>query len=299
MNAAPIQFYNRYTGQLEEEAVYGEKWLRWTYETTPGRFFLNALVRRPVFSRYYGRAMDRPSSKVRIGPFIEKYGVDASEFAVEPHVFSTFNEFFYRRLKPENRPIAEGEGIACMPADGRHFGYPDLSDLPGFVAKGQRFDLRQFLADDALADRYANGTAVVSRLCPVDYHRYHFPCSGTPGETRPIGGWLYSVNPIALRRNLRYLIENKRSYCLIESPSFGTVLYAEIGATCVGGMVNTYTPGVEIAKGEEKGFFKFGGSCTLLLFEKGRIRLADDLIRNSENFLETYVKMGDLMGEAI
>lgn len=296
-SASAISFFNRYTGQVEQEVIYGEKWLRWTYETAPGRLFLN-LARRPFVSRLYGRAMDKPASKARIEPFIRQYGVDETEFQREADSFGSFNEFFYRRLKPECRPIAPGENVACFPADGRHYGYQDLSQVPGFIAKGQRFDLRQFLDDDELARRYADGTAVISRLCPVDYHRYHFPCAGVPGEPRRINGWLYSVNPIALRRNVRYLIDNKRGYCLIESPAFGTVLYAEIGATFVGSMVNTYLPGRALEKGAEKGYFKFGGSCTILLFEKDRIRLDADLVENTSNFLETYARMGDRLGEA-
>ncbi len=296
MKSAAIQFCNRYTRKVEKEVVYGEKWLRWTYETIPGRFFLKALVRRPFFSRFYGRAMDKPASKARIEPFIRQYGVDPTEFEQELDSFGSFNEFFHRRLKPESRPIAPGEAVASFPADGRHFGYQNLAEVPGFIAKGQRFDLRQFLDDDALAARYADGSAIVSRLCPVDYHRYHFPCAGIPGETRLINGWLYSVNPVALRRNVRYLIDNKRSYCLLDSPDFGTVLYAEIGATCVGSLVNTYTPCQPVEKGDEKGYFKFGGSCTILLFEKNRIRLDADLVENSARYLETYAKMGDRLG---
>lgn len=299
MKASAIQFHNRYSGQIEEEAIYGEKWLRWSYETAPGRFLLNTLVRRPFFSKLYGRAMDKPSSRVRIEPFIEKYGVAKSEFQEKPGAFATFNDFFYRRLKPESRPVTPGEKIATAPADGRHFGYQDLSKVPGFIAKGQRFDLRKFLDDEALAERYSDGSALISRLCPVDYHRYHFPCAGLPGKPRLINGWLYSVNPVALRRNIRYLIDNKRSYCLLDSPVFGSVLYAEIGATCVGSLVNTYVPGQRVEKGAEKGYFKFGGSCTILLFEKGRIRLDSDLIENSGRYLETYVRMGDRIGEAL
>lgn len=298
MTTKAVLFHNRYTGQVEEEVIYGDRSLRWTYETAPGRCLLNLLIRRPFFSRYYGRLMDKPASKARIEPFIEQYGVDASEFAQEPGEFGSFNEFFYRRLKPEARPIAAGDGIACFPADGRHLAYQDISDLPGFIAKGQRFDLRRFLGDDRLAERYADGAALVSRLCPVDYHRYHFPCGGMPGETRLINGWLYSVNPIALRRNVGYLVENKRACCTIDSPEFGRVLYAEIGATCVGSMVNTYTPGERVEKGAEKGYFRFGGSCTILLFEKGRLRFDSDLIKNTGEYLETYARMGDRLGEA-
>lgn len=298
MKSEPITFFNRYSGQIEEEAIYGEKWLRWSYETAPGRLFLNLLVRRPFFSRFYGRAMDKPGSKARIEPFIEKYEIDSSEFREPVGSFASFNDFFHRRLKPEARPVAAGEEIACFPADGRHLGYQSLAETSDFIAKGERFNLRSFLQDDELAERYKDGSAVVSRLCPVDYHRYHFPCAGIAGESRLINGWLYSVNPIALRQNVGYLVANKRSYSLLESSVFGTVLYAEIGATCVGSLVNTYTPKQFVEKGAEKGYFKFGGSCTILLFEKGRIRLDADLVENSAKDRELYAKMGDRLGSA-
>jgi phosphatidylserine decarboxylase len=257
------------------------------------------LIKRAFFSRYYGSLMDKPSSKSRIGPFIEQYGVNQEEFLEPPESFATFNDFFYRRLKPEARSIAPGDGVACFPADGRHLGYQELAGEGDFIAKGQRFDLRKFLDDDALAERYAGGSVIVSRLCPVDYHRYHFPCGGVAGETRLINGWLYSVNPVALRRNAGYLVENKRAYCVIDSPVFGRVVYAEIGATCVGGMVYTYKANQRVGKGDEKGYFRFGGSCTILLFEPGRIRLDRDLVENTSRHLETYARVGDRLGEAL
>lgn len=299
MKTQAVLFYNRYTGRVEEELIYGDQWLRWTYETGLGRFLLNAVIKRPFFSHYYGWQMDRPSSRQRVEPFIQKFGVDTEEFVRKPEEFATFNEFFYRHLKPEARPIAGGENAACFPADGRHLAYQDLSNVPGFIAKGQRFDLRSFLDDEALAERYQDGAALVSRLCPVDYHRFHFPCAGVPGKTRLVNGWLYSVNPIALRRNAGYLVENKRAFCEIETEEFGRVLFAEIGATCVGGMAYTYTPGTPMEKGAERGYFRFGGSCTILLFEKNRIRFDTDLVENTSKYLETYARMGDQLGVAM
>ena len=259
----PIRYYHRTRGRVEEEKVYGERSLRWIYETGPGRLALALLVRRPLFSKFYGWLMDRPSSRKRILPFIEQYGLDPSDFADSPESFRTFNEFFYRKLKPEARPVDPGQTTAVFPADGRHWVCQDLSRLNDFWVKGQRFDVAAFLGDGELAERYRAGSLVMSRLCPVDYHRYHFPCAGVPGENRLINGWLHSVSPVALRRNARYLWENKRAFCLLESPVFGTVVYAEIGATCVGGLVSTYRAGEPVRKGAEKGYFRFGGSCVV------------------------------------
>ncbi len=295
----PIQFFNRGSGQLETEAVYGDKWLKWTYGNPLGRLSLHAFVKRGFFSRWYGRRMDQPASRAKVAPFIEQFGVDVSEFADAPDSYATFNEFFYRRLKPEARPIAKGDDLAVFPADGRHLGFQNIAETDGIFVKGRMFDLGELLEDAELASRYREGTLVMSRLCPVDYHRYHFPVGGKASTPRIVNGPLYSVNPIALRQNIRIFSENKRAICRIESERFGTVLMLEIGATCVGAMEYTYKPDATVGKGEEKGFFKFGGSSTMLLFEKNRIRLDEDLVRNSANRCELYAKMGERMGEAV
>jgi phosphatidylserine decarboxylase len=133
----------------------------------------------------------------------------------------------------------------------------------------------------------------------VDYHRFHFPVAGTPGEARLVNGFLYSVSPIALRRNLACLWENKRMVTLVESPVFGRVAVCEIGATMVGSIFQSYIPGRAVARGEEKGWFKFGGSCVITLFQPGRIRLDADLLSSSAEGMEVYARMGERLGEAV
>ncbi len=294
-----IVVMDRYRGRPGKEKVYGERWLRWTYETVAGRFLLAAVVRRAVFSRFYGWRMSRPASRRRIRPFIRDYGIDENEFLEPADSFSDFNAFFARKLKPEARPVGPGEGVAVFPADGRHLVFPDISDTDGVYAKGQRFSPPELLGDGGLAERYGNGSMTLSRLCPVDYHRFHFPCAGRPGAAAEIPGHLCSVNPLALRRRLSILWQNRRFLTRLESPRFGTVLYLEIGATCVGSVVQTYPTHQDVAKGREKGFFRFGGSCVILLFERGRIRFDEDLVRHSKEGYETYARMGDRLGEAV
>ena len=186
-----------------------------------------------------------------------------------------------------------------LPADGRHLAFQNVDETAGFYAKGQKFSLESFFGDPALAAEFAGGALLISRLCPVDYHRFHFPVAGTPGEPRLINGFLYSVSPIALRLNLAYLWENKRMITFVDSPAFGRVAVCEIGATMVGSILQTFVPGRAVVKGEEKGLFKFGGSCVVTIFQKGRIRLDADLVRHSAEGLEVYAKMGDRLGERI
>jgi phosphatidylserine decarboxylase len=296
MAADSIQFFNRYTGRLETETIYGEGFLRWTYGNPLGRLALHAMVKRSLFSRWYGWRMNAARSRTKVGPFLAQYAVDPDEFADAPESYRTFNEFFYRKLKPSARPIDSDPNAAVFPADGRHLGFQDVSKMDGIFVKGAVIDLDKLLGDAALAARFRDGTLVLSRLCPVDYHRYHFPVAGVPAAPHLINGLLYSVSPIALRQNIHIFSENKRAVTRIESAEFGTVLMLEVGATCVGSFEYTFTPGQPVAKGAEKGFFQFGGSSTITIFERGRVRLAEDLLQHSARRVELYARMGDRLG---
>ncbi len=305
MAAVPTRYYDRYSRALRVEDVYGERWLRFAYENPLGRLAVWLIVRRALFSRFYGRKMNERASALRVLPFISKYNVDVDEFARSPFDFKTFNEFFYRALKPECRPIAPGGRVAVFPADGRHLAFPEIDAADGFYAKGEKFTLAALLGEEdlpaaerVLSRQFSGGSILISRLCPVDYHRFHFPVDGLPGEPRRIKGWLYSVHPLALRRNILYLVRNKRDVTLIDSPDFGPVALIEIGATNVGSIRQSFVPGREVRKGEEKGFFAFGGSCVITLFAPGRIRFDADVASQSAQYMETYARMGDRLGES-
>lgn len=300
MSDQPTRFYNRDTRQLETEQIYGERYLRWIYENPVGKLALNLLVRRALFSKIMGWQMSTARSARKILPFIIRYNIDADEFAKNPLLYKNFNAFFARALKPEARPVAEpgNEKLAVLPADGRHLVFQDLSATTGFYVKNARFNIAELLGDPALAARYENGSMLISRLCPTDYHRYHFPVAGTPGETRLINGSLYSVHPIALRKNIRYLVQNKRTLTLHQTDLFGQVAILEIGATSVGSIRQLFPENHPVRKGDLKGLFAFGGSCTITLFEKNRIRFCDDLLAQSACQMETYAKMGTPLGTA-
>jgi len=291
-----IEFFNRYTGKVEREQVYGAAWLNWTYGNPLGKLALEAVAKRAFFSRWYGWRMDLPASKEKVLPFIKEFGVDVSEFAAAPESYQTFNDFFYRKLKPTARPVDVAADSVVFPADGRHLGFQDVSQVDGVFVKGQRFDVKALVGDAKLAERYAKGTLVLSRLCPVDYHRFHFTAGGVPSETKLLNGPLYSVNPIALKQRLAYLWENRRWLTVLKTEQFGDVLLLEIGATNVGSAVQTYQAGKAVVKGDEKGYFKFGGSSTITIFEPGRIKLAKDLVENSRQCRELYARVGDGMG---
>ncbi len=298
MGAEPICYFNRRTGRIETEDIYGESWLRWAYGTSSGRMALWAVGKRAWFSRLYSWRMNCEASRKLVLPFIEKYRIDKTEFVKRPEDFRSFNDFFIRSLKPETRPVDPDPYAAVFPADGRHLGIQDVSQAEGIFVKGQVLDLASLLGNSELARRYANGALVLSRLCPVDCHRFHFPAAGMPEEPRLLNGGLHSVNPVALRQNIRFLQQNKRMLTTLETERFGLVLILEVGATCVGSIVQTFASAGRVDKGVEKGCFEFGGSTCLTIFQKGRISLADDLLEHSADGREVYARMGERMGVA-
>lgn len=292
----PIRYFSRQTNSLETEQIYGERWLRLAYENPCG-VFLRHLIKRQFFSRWYGRRMAKPKSRRLIDPFIEEFGLNPAEFADSAESFRSFNEFFIRKLKPAARPFDPDPDSLLFPCDGRHLGFPNVSKIDAVFVKGQRFDLQALLQSEELAHKYAEGTLVLSRLCPVDYHRYHFPASGTPGESRLLNGLLFSVSPLALRRNLAYLWENKRVLTELVTAKFGTIITIEIGATNVGSINQTFTAGQAVERGDERGYFAFGGSSTITLFEPGQVTLADDLLQHSANQIELFAPMGSFLAK--
>jgi len=294
-----VRYIDRHTGELKTEDIYGERVLRWVYGNPLGRMAQWLLIRRWIVSAWYGSKMDEVKSSLRIVPFINKYGLDESEFADPVGEYLSFNEFFYRKLKLKSRPIDTEDNSLVFPADGRHMAFANISSENNFIVKGQIFNLKQFLGDDELAERYKDGSMLLSRLCPVDYHRFHFPCSGKVGIPRLINGWLYSVNPIALVTRPTIFWENKRIVTSVESVELGQVQFVEVGATMVGSVRQTYIPGEHVAKGDEKGYFAFGGSSVVALFEKGRMRFDPDLLENTTNGYETYARFGERMGQIL
>ena len=290
---APIQYYERESGQLKTEKVAGEKWLVWLYNNPVGEATMWALAKRKLVSSIYGTMMDHTSSAKKIHPFIEDFNIDMS--IAKEQEFSNFNDFFTRKLKDDARPIDTSTTIVVSPADGKILAYANISNTDFFI-KGYRFDVTSFLDNPELAQKYQNGALLIIRLAPMDYHRFHFPVTGNLSPNKKIDGDYYSVNPFALRKKAEIFCLNKREYTILSNPLIGDVVMAEVGATMVGSIVQTFN-GSTVNKGEEKGYFKFGGSTVVLLFEKSKIHIDEDILINTAKGYETTVKMGERIGE--
>ena len=294
-----ILIHNRDSHKLEKEKVYGEKWLKFAYENPIGRAFLWSIVKRSIFSYWYGWRMSTKWSAEKIMPFIHKYGLDTSEFENEVSDFQSFNEFFSRKLKPCSRHKPKNEDAVIFPADGRHFAYKNISKADKIFVKGQKFDLEKLFDSKEEAAPYMEGSLLLSRLCPTDYHRFHFPIGGIFKKPRLINGGLLSVNPIALRKNLSIFWENKRYLSYIEDSRLGKIAVFLVGATCVGTVTITANENQNCKIGDEMGYFSFGGSSVITLFEPNKIQFDENLLEMTKDGYESYSKMGEIMGHPL
>jgi phosphatidylserine decarboxylase len=292
-----IKFYNRYTKSLEKEAVWGGLWLKFLYHSAVGSLPLRCFVKRKIFSEIFGYFTRHPASKKYIRPFVERHKIDmlTSEKKIED--FVNFNDFFARKLKKDARPIAVDYKKIVFPCDGRHLLVENFENLPPFYVKGQAFDLGKLLRNDELLKRFQSGAAVISRLCPADYHRFHFPCDAFIRKIYKVNGNYFSVNPLAIRKKIAIFFENKRLVSVLQSRDVDQFLMVEVGATCVGSIRQTAEVGHLYFKGEEKGFFSFGGSTIITIFQKDKVTFAEDLCQNSAKGLEMFAFMGDDMGK--
>ncbi|NGX42299.1 MAG: Phosphatidylserine decarboxylase proenzyme [Chlamydiae bacterium] len=294
----PITYIDRTTGKIHKEKVYGNAILKLLYGGGFFGTFLKFLTSHfSLCSALFGWWHKLPFTKRKIRPFIKRFAIDTSEFLEPIENFHSFNDFFIRQLKPEVRPIVGDSKTAIIPADGRYLFFQNIALTDGFLVKGEKFHLEMLLLNEELASRYQHGAMVIARLCPSDYHRYHFPVDCSPGESHLIHGRLFSVNPMAIKKDIHIFSKNKRTICELETKQFGKVLYLEIGATNVGSINQTYEPHSSYRKGAEKGFFSFGASTIILLFEPESITFDQDLLEASSKKIEIKCLVGQSMGK--
>jgi len=276
-------------GKLVAETIESESLLRFS-QAGPPRFFLYFFGR--LLSKACGWFMNSRLSVKRIEPFIKKYAINMSEFEVPRKGFSSFNDFFIRKLSPEARAIDDDQKAIIAPADSKLLVIPRLTPETRFFVKSKRFCLQSFLRDKALSEKYKGGTLLLFRLAPYDYHRFHFPCDCVPSRAKRLRGSLSSVHPIAYKKGRQPLLENERQVVMLQAKEFGIVTIVPVGALMVGKIVHTYAPGKKYEKGDEMGYFSFGGSTLVLLFEKDMLHIEQEFETHSKENYETAVVMG-------
>lgn len=294
-----IKYYNRKEKKYEIEKVAGEKYLNWLYSSPVGKGLLELLVKKKGFSKVYGFYCDSKLSTKKIKSFIEDLGIDMNKYEKEVSDFNSFNDFFIRELKHEHISFSSNSEDLISPCDGRLLVYDNLYSKKELEIKGFNYTLDELLQDKLIASEYEGGTALVFRLCPTDYHRFHFIDNGFCTSPTKIKGSYYSVNPISLDRVKKVFVQNKREWSVLKSENFNKVIYMEVGATCVGSIIQTYNKDSKVNRGDEKGYFKFGGSTVILILKKDTIKIHKDILDHSKDNIETLISMGETIGNTI
>ncbi|MGC6768133.1 phosphatidylserine decarboxylase [Enterococcus sp. LJL51] len=291
MNAGDkIQIYDRQHKQLREERQYQAGLLKFLYGTLSGRILLKLFISTPLFSRFYAFSVKSRRSKKKILPFIERYQIDMSEFQEED--YPNFDAFFTRRIKPEARGFSPQPAELCAPADARLMAYPITDDLT-FTVKNSQYSVQSLLKNDQLAEKYRKGCCLVFRLTVTDYHRYCYIDEGRTKESQKVKGRLHTVSPISLAAHEVYA-ENSRVWTVLATENFGEVVQVEVGALLVGRITNHSKK--NFSRGEEKGYFSYGGSTIILLFKEGQITVDSELWQWTQRGVECTVKLGEKIG---
>jgi phosphatidylserine decarboxylase len=224
---------------------------------------------------------------------IKANDIDMSDFIDTD--YASYNEFFTRNVKKGARNFEKNDYILGAPCDSK-VSYYKINDDTHILVKDTEYSLDDLLLTPSLTDEFLGGTCLVFRLSVDDYHHYHFFDDGCAEDERVIKGVFHTVNPIA---NDYYPIykRNTRSYTLLHTKHFDDVVFMEVGALMVGKIVNYKIS--TFRKGEEKGYFEFGGSTVICLFKKGIVDVDEDIKKHSENNDEVKVKLGERVGKRI
>ncbi|MGZ3737010.1 MAG: phosphatidylserine decarboxylase, partial [Bdellovibrionota bacterium] len=272
----PIEFWNRRKQRVESEAVYGGAGVNLLYGNRVGFALTDLFLVRQNLSRLYGRWQNTSTSSHKIPEFVKKFGVAMEDF--EPGPFHSFNEFFVRRFLPGKRPFPAEPPLMGAFAEARYLGFAQLDATTTLPIKGLRLAAEDVLGSTPGKERFHGGPCLLARLCPVDYHRFHYPDAGRTIHWHGEMGRLHSVNPVALARKPDLFLENERQISLLQTENFGLLAYVEVGALMVGRIIHTHPIERPFRRGEEKGCFLFGASTVIVYGEKGAWIPMEDIL---------------------
>ncbi len=293
-----VHIYDRILKTVVEENAYKINGLLFLYKTFTGKLLTNVILKRRPISAAYGRMMKSKRSLKQIPEFIEHYNINVSEIKRPLDSFKSFNDFFIRELKPDARPIDFTPAHLISPADSRLL-IIDLGKHSNIPVKGYWYHLNDLVKDQNITAQYNDGLCFVYRLAPSDYHRYGYIDNGRQDNVKKLNGVLHSVNRIAIAEVDAIMAKNYRELTILHTENFGDVIHIEVGALFVGKVVQRFNGPYEFKRGEEKGWFEFGGSTVIQLFKNGTIIPDADILEQSEKDTETLVKIGEKVGVKI
>jgi phosphatidylserine decarboxylase len=251
-----------------------------------------------------GVFMDSKESAAVANKWVKNGTIDMSSYQVPAGGFVSFNDFFTRKLKPGARPISDPNNDAALICPADCVVSPISSALTSdqdFEVKGDTYNIAALLGSVGLANRFAGGAAIVCLLYPKDYHRFHAPVTGTIAAKGSLDDKHYYYGFKGL---VKYFSEYHRAYYLINTRNSGQVGFVAIGMSDINS-VNMPLPGdlnKEIKKGDEIGFFAYGGSGIVMLFEPGILNMSlpsgseSGSRREAASYGRRFVQMGTKIG---
>jgi len=223
----------------------------------------------------WGDFLDSPASAGGIATFAAMPNYHVDDYFVGPSGWLTFNQFFAREIRPGKRPVASprDDRVIVSPADSVFMGRWPINEDSSVTVKGVDWPVSQLLDGSPYQDAFKGGVYTHSFLFVDDYHRYHTPVAGVLKEVRNIHGRVYldvvktDEGELDVIDGDTYQFNQERGLIVIDSPEVGLVAVLPIGMSVVSSVNLTPEVGAELRKGEEFGFFLFGGSDVVMLFE--------------------------------
>lgn len=222
---------------------------------------------------------------------IEEYKIQMDDYVGTN--FTSYSEFFLRKFKKGKRPIiADPDKMAAF-AEGRYLGFNKVEPDHRYPVKGQYLSSEALLGDSELAKDFMGGPILICRLCPIDYHHFHFPDNGKVIKRFRVAGQFHSVNVLALKNKDDVFCVNEREVSILQTENFGKLAYIEVGAMCVGKIIQEKENVKKFKKGQLKGHFEFGASTVIILGQKNKWKVSRDILKHSNVNRESFVKLGD------
>jgi phosphatidylserine decarboxylase len=269
-----------------EPLSFGERVVRSAWRATPRRA-LSGLI-----GWWARRTLPGPIRGSFLRSFASKYDMDLSEAEKPVDEYSSVQELFTRRLKPDARPIDRSPGVVVAVADGTVVDRGLVSGGRLVYAKDIAFTLVDLLGDGELAAALDGGAFEITYLSPRDYHRVHSPVAGKITAWHHVPGTLFPVNDASVKREPGLLAKNERFVTAIDGEA-GLCAVVMVAAVGVGHITASYDPEVAthapgfaagqirhkrfdpppaIERGGELGTFHLG-STTIVVFAPGRVQL--------------------------
>jgi len=287
-----LQYFDRYQNQILDDQVYADRFILFCYETKMGKFLLNHLFKKRFPNWLYGIYKNSSFSSKQIQRDIQEFKIAMDDY--EPQIYHSYSDFFLRRFKQARREFPKSEANMGAFCEGRYLAFEQNNLELEFPVKGKFVTAQALLNNHPIHKEFLKGPIIIARLCPIDYHHFHFPDDGKLIDQFQIAGSFHSVNVHALRNENSVFIENERFVNILDTKNFGKIAYIEVGAMCVGKIKHeALSSSHHFSKGQLKGHFEFGASTVIILGEFGKWKPSADLLEHSQQNRESFIKLGD------